>query len=351
MSKMSFFKKKKWWFFLGLIILALILVFRPVQNTNKADYIYESVKKTDIIEQVNANGSVSFKNTFNVNPRINAKVVSVSVKVGDFVKKDQELLRLDDTDLQSAYKSSQYSFNSAVYGRDKLKNAPIVDDYSVKQAQQQVNITWVNQENAKRNLENAIIKSPADGVVSTLNLKVGDFASISQLTPALVIGESGELVANLTVNELDVSKVKLDQEIKLEIEAVGKSITGKIIQINPSGTNVAGVVNYIVKASIPEQQTLLAEMTINGLITVNKTPNVLSLSSSAIREKSGKSFVYVPEFDESGALLKISEKEIQTGVNNNSLVEIVSGLNEGDQVVLNYDLSVNTINFSLGGSN
>ena len=351
MSKMSFIKKKKWWIIAGILILALVIFFRPKSDSSSTEYVYESVKRADIVEQVNANGAVSFKNTYNINPRVNAKVIAVNVKAGDLVKKDQELIKFDDTDLQNAYKSAQYSFNSAVFGRDKLKNSPIVDDYSVKQAQQQVNITWVSMENAKRNLENAIIKSPIDGTISAVNLKVGDYASMTQLSPAIVVGESGEYIANLTVNELDIAKVKSDQDIDLEIEAIGKTIKGKITQINPSGTNLAGVVSFAVKASVPDQKDLLPEMTINGLITVKNTPSVLSLPSSAIREKSGKSFVYIPEFDESGTLLKVAEKEIQIGVNNNSLVEIVSGLNEGDQVVLNYDLSVNTINFSLGGSN
>lgn len=351
MSKMSFIIRKKWWILLGLLAIALIIIFRPKENSTSTDFVYESVKKTDIIEQVNANGFVSFKNTYNINPRTNAKVIAVNVKTGDLIKKDQELIKFDDTDLQNAYKSAQYTFNSAVYARDRLKNAPIVDDYAVKQAQQQVNITWVSLENSKRNLENAYIKSPIDGVVSTINLKVGDFASVTQLSPAIVIGENGELTANLTVNELDIAKVKIDQDIDLEIEAIGKVIKGKVTQISPSGVNLAGVVSFAVKASIPDQKDLLPEMTINGLVTVKNTPNVLSLPSSAIREKSGKSFVYVPEFDESGALIKVIEKEIQIGVNNNSMVEIISGLNEGDKVVLNYDLSVNTINFSLGGSN
>lgn len=346
MRKLLKFIKNRRFILLLIVSILLLLLLIPNNNGNSTEYIFEEVKRTDLIEKVTANGIVKPQLQFNLNSKINAKVIKVNVNTSDIVSKDQELVRLDDTDLQSIYKSAMYSFNSAVYARDKLKNTPMIDDYSVKQAQQQVNIAWVNVENAKRNLDNAIIKSPIDGVVLAVNVKEGDYLTIAQLQPAIIIRDNSSFIAELFVNELDISKVKIDQSIEFEIDALEKRISGKVLNISPIGVNNLGIVNFEVKASIDEQDGLMAEMTINGDIIVNTKENILTLPQSAIRQNSGKSFVYTPVFNDKNELINVLEKEIAIGLNNGFEVEILDGLNESDKVILNYDLTVNTFNFN-----
>jgi RND family efflux transporter MFP subunit len=349
--KKPFFKQKRWWIILAIILIAGYFLTRTNSNTSQSDYVLESVKKGDISVQVSANGAVSAPAIYDMNPRINAKVVDILVKEGDKVSADQELIKFDDADLQAAVKSASYSFNSAVYARDKLKNAPIVDDYSVNQAQQQVNVAWVQLETAKRNLANAVIKSPINGYVLAINLKKGDYASLSSMLPAVSIAEQGDLIAKLNVNELDISKVRLEQSVDLRIDALNTNVTGKITDISPLGNDLAGIVNYEVTASIPQLEGLRIKMSVDGDITTSTTSNVLVLPSSAIREKSGQSYVLTPVFDDTGKVIDAKEMNVEVGATNNSLVEIKSGLNEGDQVLLNYDLNSNSFNFGFGSTN
>ncbi len=349
--KKPLYKQKRWWFLLAIILIGIYFLTRGNTNNPQTDYVLETVKKGDISVQVSANGTITAPAIYDLNPRINAKVNEVLVNEGDKVNLDQELIKFDDSDLQAAVKSASYSFNAAIYARDKLKNAPIVDDYSVNQAQQQVNITWVQLETAKRNLANAVIKSPVAGYVLAINLKKGDYASLTGVLPAISVAEQGDLVAKLNVNELDIAKVQLDQNVDLRIDALETNITGKITNISPLGNDLAGIVTYEVLASIPQTEGLKIKMSVDGEITTSITSDILVLTSSAIREKAGQSYVLVPVFDESGKVIDAKEANVEVGANNYSLVEIKSGLNEGDQVLLNYDLNADNFKFGFGSTN
>lgn len=349
--KKPFYKQKRLWIFLAIILLGIYFFTRGNGNVTQTDYVLETVNKGDISVQVSANGTITAPAIYDINARINAKVNEVLVNEGDKVSQDQELIKFDDTDLQAAVKSASYSFNSAVYARDRLKNAAIVDEYAVNQAQQQVNIAWVQLETAKRNLANAVIKSPVNGYVLAINLKKGDFASLTGMLPAISVAEQGDLIAKLNVNELDIAKVKLEQSVDLRIDALDLNTTGKITYVAPSGNDLAGIVTYEVMASLPQSEGLKIKMSVDGEITTSITSDILVLTSSAIREKSGQSYVLVPVFDESGKVINANEVNVEVGATNNSLVEIKSGLKEGDQVLLNYDLNADNFNFGFGSTN
>jgi RND family efflux transporter MFP subunit len=344
-------KKKRTWLIIAIIILLIAgcVILIPKTATTQNNYAIEKVTKGDINLFVSASGNIAPENTYNITPRTNAKILEVNVKNGDKVTKGKQLARLDDTDLQSAVKAAQYSFNAAVYARDKLKNMPIVDDYSVKQAQQQINSTSVQLDTAKRNLNNAKIESPIDGTLLAVNIKVDEYANIASPTPAFVVGNIQNLFAFLTVNEIDISKVKVGQTVDLTVDALTKTIAGKIIQIDDSGTNITGIIYYKIKVSIPDQAGLKPNMTTNGEINVDSKIAVLMLPSSAISQRLNKSYVKLAKYDDKGVLTP-QEIEVQTGINNNTTVEIVSGVNEGDEVVIISVKSQSTAPFGLGGN-
>jgi HlyD family secretion protein len=247
-------------------------------------------------------------------------------------------------------KSAQYTFNSAVYARDKLKNTPLIDQYSINQAQQQVNVTWIGVENAKRNLNNALIKSPVNGKILSLNAKVDDYASLTSVLPLAIVASEGDLVAVMEVNELDVSKVQVEQDIELTIDALDLKVAGKVIEVASQGNNIAGVVTYTIKASIPSNEQLKVKMSVDGDILIKTASDVLLLPAAAIREKAGKTYVLLPQFDDAGKLIGVNEKDVEVGVTNNSDIEIKGGLIEGEEVVLNYDLNASSFNFGFGST-
>jgi RND family efflux transporter MFP subunit len=284
-------------------------------------------------------------------PKISAKIIDVKVQEGSLVEQGQEMIILDNSDLQTAYKTAQYSFNTAVYARDALKNSGLADDYSIKQAQQQVNITWEQVQLAKRNLEYAVIKSPVKGVVLALNAKINDYAIPSSMSPIALVAKQEDLIAVLEVNELDISLVKLDQEITLKVDALNNEYEGKLIYIGSKGNDLTGVVNYIVKASISNVEGLKPKMSVDGEINVFTSKDVLLISSLAVREEDDKKYVFIPVYDIGDNIIDVKKQYIELGGDNDSEVEVISGLALDDKIILNYDLNSSSFNFGFGSTN
>lgn len=343
-------KKKRTWLIIGgiAVLAILIYVFIPKSTTKATNYAIETVTKGDINLVVSASGSINPETTYNVNPRLSAKVIEVNVNSNDIVTQGQQLAKLDDTDLQSAVKSAQYSFNSAVYARDRLKALSIVDDYAVKQAQQQINVVSVQLETAKRNLNNARIESPIAGTVLAVNIKVGEFANVASPVPAFIVGNNSAFYAYLNINEIDINSVKIDQSVDLTIDALGKSVKGKIVLVESYGNNIAGIIYYKAKTSVDEQIGLKANMTVNADISVDAKSGVLTVPSSAVTISNGKSYVKLAKYDSKNVLTPV-DQEVVTGINNNALIEIISGLNEGDKVLI-VSTSKTGLGFSFGGT-
>jgi HlyD family secretion protein len=348
--KKSFIKHKKRIGVIALIVIVIILaiIFFP-KTTTVQTVVSEKVVKGDISLQVAASGTISAKSSYSITPRVSAKVLAVNVKAGDKVTKGQVLIKLDETDLQNAYKIAMYNFNAAVYSRDKLKALPVQDTYSINQAQQQVNSTYIQVQSTKNNINNATITSPIAGEVLSVNIKVDEYSNMA--SPMLIVADTANLEASLSVNEIDINKVKIDQEVELNIDAIGGMRKAKIISIDGNGINVAGIVNYIVKASIEDQTGLKANMTIDGDIKAQSKTNVLIVPAAALQEKSGKFYVKTVQNDGSKAE-DIKEVEVTVGLNNNTIAEILSGVNENDKVVINIQNKTKSGNsFFGGGSN
>jgi len=313
------------------IVAFIVYGFVSSKGTMTTQIITESAKKGSISIAVSANGSITPQTSYTITPRVSAKVIEVNVKAGDKVKKGQQILKLDDTDLQNSVKIAMYNFNSAIYRRDQLNAAPIKDDNAIKQSQQQVNVTSVQLQMAKNNLNNAIITSPLDGEVLLMNLKVDDFATIAQ--PAAIIADTATLEATLTVNEIDINKVQSGQDVTLTIDAVNGVKAGKIISIDNNGVNVAGIVNYQVKASITDQTGLKPNMTLDSEIKVQSKIDVITVPAAAIQQKDSKSYIKVVTI--SNNVETTTDREVTIGLNNNTIAEVVSGISENDKVVIN----------------
>lgn len=320
------------------VVVLLMIVFGTNMNqaTDNTGFVTQQVIRGEINLLVSASGNVNPENIYNVNPRLNSKILEINVKMGEMVIAGQQLARLDDTDLQNAVKSAEYSFNAAVYTRDQLKNAPIVDDYSVKKAQQQVNSAYVQVQQAKNNLNNAKLISPIAGKVLAVNIKQDEFASVTAMQPAFVIGSSDVLRAYLNVNEIDIVKVALGQKVLLTIDAVGNTISGEVVSIAESSTNAAGIITYMVQSSISDISNLKPGMSVDADVVINSKSDVLIIPAAAVQSKDGKTIVRVLERSEGEVIL---EKDVELGINNNTWVEVVSGLAEGEAVIINYNVA------------
>jgi HlyD family secretion protein len=198
-------------------------------------------------------------------------------------------------------------------------------------------------DNAKDNLNDYYVYAPFDGIVSQLNINVGDNININ--TPVCVL-ITKDKIAKITLTEVDLAKTKLGDKAQLTFDALPDfKTTGQVIEIDPLGVESQGVVSYTVKISLDKiDERLNPGMSVNADIITDSKENVLLLNNSAIKSINNKKYVElvtikdVPEEAfKSGISLSnnvIKRQFIETGLSDDDNTEIISGLNENDIVVL-----------------
>ena len=217
---------------------------------------------------------------------------------------------------------------------DKLKQPARIYDIEkakaeVAQAENRIAQAHLDVEQAQRKLTQAAITAPFDGVVSAIDFKVGE-ANTAQSSITLV--RVANLRIEINVDEVDVTKVKLNQEAIIKLDSLpGVDLKGKIDRISPTSKIVNGVVTYAVRVALPPNvNNLRPGMTANTRVVLEERNGVLLVPNWAIRKdkKTSKSYLTVP-----GADNKTTDLEVITGLKDESFTEITSGAAEGQAIV------------------
>ena len=136
-------------------------------------------------------------------------------------------------------------------------------------------------EQAKRNLADATITAPFDGVITAVNIIAGE----SSGNNAITLADISQLHVDVLVDETEIANVKVGQEAQVTLDALsGITLTGKVDNIDPAGTVSNGVVNYSVRVNLdPSEAPLKLDMTANASLIGEKAENVLAVLTKAIR--------------------------------------------------------------------
>ena len=174
------------------------------------------------------------------------------------------------------------------------------------------------------------IIAPLAAVVTNVSVSVGETASPT--VPAVVLNAHGkfEIVAN--VSEVDIARVKVGQPIDITLDAFPASEhwSGKVAFVDPAEKVVEGVIFYETKFVFDkEDERVRSGMTANISIETDRRDNVVRVLLRALKEKKGKPYVEVM-----GADGLPQEKDLEIGVENNQYSEVLSGLAEGDKVIV-----------------
>lgn len=186
-------------------------------------------------------------------------------------------------------------------------------------------------EAAQSAFDNTILKAPADGTITKIDTKVGQQATAMQ--PVIILQNVNALRAESYVSEANVASLKAGQTIDYTFDALGpdKHFTGQILTVDPASTVISGVVNYLVKASLPSVSEIKPGMTVNMTIFVDSRADVLAVPNSAIINQNGERFVRIIDNP-------ITKTYHQTPVSiglqaDGGLVEILEGVNAGQEIV------------------
>jgi len=179
-------------------------------------------------------------------------------------------------------------------------------------------------------VDQTVLRSPANGIIKEVNFKVGEvIGGTSVATFAKMI--SYDFILEAKVSESDIAKIKLGQKATLTFDAFSadEKFTASVVSIDPSATVVQDVVDYVVKLSMDKDDLRLKDgMSADLDILTFEKDNVLAIQERAIKDADGKKMVQILEKG------KPVDREVKTGIKGDGgMIEIVSGLQEGEQVI------------------
>ena len=221
---------------------------------------------------------------------------------------------------------------------DQVGNTDGSNPISLQIEKNSIEQQTTNLANLETTLAEYTVVAPFTGVISAVDVKVGDSASGAVAT---VITNSQ--VVSLNVNEVDAAKLAVGQKATLTFDALSNlTLTGTVVEVSPVGTVSQGVVSYTVQVTLDAQNSSVKSgMTVNATIQTAVHQDVLAVPSSAVKTNNNVSYVQVftPPLANTGGTAGVAsavvprQVVVTTGISDNTNVEILSGLAAGEQVV------------------
>jgi HlyD family secretion protein len=228
---------------------------------------------------------------------------------------------------------------AALTRRDSSKAQIGVDEAKLKQARAQVLQSQASLKQLEEQLGYTTIVAPMDGEILSRDVEIGDAVSSilvlgSTATLVMTEGDVNEVYVDGKVDEADIAHVYLGQPARIKVESFrDRTFNGKVTKISPMGVEKDNVTTFEVRVSINNPGgELKALMTANAEILLDEHKGVLTVPENAVTYDNQKNAsVEIPDKRQKDGSRKVP---VTVGLSNGSVTEIISGLKEGDQVVL-----------------
>jgi len=354
------------------------------------------VERGDLAKSVVATGKVTPITKVEIKSKASGIVKKLYVEYGDMVKRGQLLAQLDKVEIEAQVDQSRAALQAAEanlassqadyerakvdaegpdvpllkrqyeraveMAKDGVVSASALDDADknyqmalnkqnvgkaqvtvlkakIAQSQAELARDRANLKQLEEQLSYTDIVSPIDGIVLSRDVEVGDAVSSilvlgSSATLVMTLGDTSEVYVKGKVDESDIGKVYLGQPARIKVESFkDKTFNGKVTKISPMGVEKDNVTTFEVRVSINNPGgELKAEMTANAEIILEEHKNVLQIPEGAIiYDKDKKASVDIPDSRAKDGMKKIA---VNIGISNGAKTEVLSGLKEGDEVVL-----------------
>ncbi|SIO96372.1 Macrolide export protein MacA [Vibrio spartinae] len=376
----SFMKKlSKQWLLFGIILLLVLSVgvtYWWLQPEPQPVYATQTVKKGHIENNVLANGMLQASKLVSVGAQASGQIVTLPVKLGEQVKKGQLIAQIDSltqqnslkeslaslTSLKAQYRAKQAQIRQArlAYNRQKAMladNASSKADYELAESNLAVyqaeldqlsagiEQAEINVDSAKVDLGYTTISAPMDGTVVYTAVEVGQTVNANQTTPTIVeLANLNQMTVKAEISEADVIHVHAGQPVYFTILGQPNHryhATLRAIEPGPtvmdgddsdmtSNDSEAIYYNGLFDIDNPDG-VLRIGMTAQVTIVLNQSDDALMIPSQILRSSDNDPNGYqVP------VLVKgqVEFRDVTIGINNKVRAEVLSGLNEGDQVIL-----------------
>jgi len=385
-------KKKVIWIGIGIVAVGGVVAGVALKGgDDKIEVVQtEKVARREIVQKVSATGKIQPKTQVKISADVSAKITKLHIVEGQWVEKGTLLVELDRERYLASVESAEATVRSAKanaqlvqenlkktekdFIRSKemkeqnLESQATFDDkqaaYQVEQARYEATKNQVEQaeatlKQARDDLAKTLIYAPMAGTISDLRREEGEIAIGSQFQEdvIMVLSDLSEMEARVNVDENDIVLVAIGQEAEIEVDALPDQVLhGVVVEIansaNASGSGADQKTEFEIKISVTDPpETLRPGMTAGADVITQVKENALSvpIQSVAVRtvdqlttegeERKDAEAKYSADRDgfvevvfciEGG---KAVAKQVKTGIQSEEYIEIIEGLEEGDEAV------------------
>ncbi len=328
----------KWWI-AALIIVAVAAKFGSDYYTksNKPAFTgtVAAVERGDIESLVSATGTISPVNSVDVSSKITGRIVEVKVNENDMVKAGQVLILLDDDRLKTTVSQAQARLANAAANYERNRRLADIGAISTQQldaSRMDYQVAQATYDDATSQLGDTIIRAPIDGLVIGKPIPAGQTVApgISSPMVLMTIADMSKMQISVQVDESDVGRVKVGQKVSFTVDAYpGKTFAGAVSNVSNKATITQNVVYYPVTVDIDNPEGLLKPtMTARVSVHVGESKNVIVVPLAAVKQSKGQQYVQVMKDG------KPQNVNVQLGLSSDDKVAIVSGLSDGDKILL-----------------
>ncbi|NTW00215.1 MAG: efflux RND transporter periplasmic adaptor subunit [Oscillochloris sp.] len=244
---------------------------------------------------------------------------------------EAQLAQLTGAQRTGALAAQQANVQAAQARLDQLTSDPTTSDLVraeayVAQAQAQL-------DQAQIRLDDATLRAPFAGTVAAVRVAVGE--SLSAQEPPVTLIETARYLVKVTVDEVDIGKVRVGQPVHVLIDALGApNLSGTVLRVEPLPKSDSEVTAYLVTLEIdPAGRDLKPGMTASATIVADSRSNVLTVPVAAVRGEGDNAKVSVATTGSDGEVT-VAERAVKVGLRTSDQIEILSGISEGEQVVI-----------------
>lgn len=286
------------------------------------------VERRSISSFIETNGTLEAENEVDVVSRAAGPIVELLVEEGDFVKKGQRLARLDDLDYRAQLEISTVSLEETrlAYERArKLQKEALISTENFEQSRAAFKTATARVEANRLLLDYTEIRAPFDGLIVSRYVQFAE--QISMNTQMFRISDFDPLLCPIQVPERDLSQLRLGQNAYVTVASFkNRRFAAKVLRISPVVNSTTGTIKVTLNVGTTEQ--LRPGMFARVYVEVDQRPDALVIPKAALSLDSIGDTVYVAE--DSVA----SRRVVELGFREGDYVEVLSGLEAGEMVVV-----------------
>lgn len=354
---------------------------RPEDTKPAVDVV--TVQRKDMIRKIDLTGQTVPESQVDIAAKYTGKVTQINVELGQQVSPGQILLSQDSSDVdisisqntasyrqasadaiesnaafEANYQKAQSDYQHSVTNYDRYKtlysqgaiSKEALDNAEQQMASSQAALdTWSKQLSAgsaasvqsklasrdkaqsaidalQNQKSDLILRAPRAGVIGFRQVEVGNIVSAGQKVLSIV--DNSNIYVDCSVSEQDIGQIALGVPTTISIESLGKSYTGKIIYISPAMDSKTQTFTIRIALDKPDD-SIRSGMFARTTINVTIRPQTLFVPKEAVISLNGKDRIFIVNGNN-----QIEERIVELGLRNDKSVEILSGLNDGEQIAL-----------------